>query len=186
MLKNSKWQSKARTWLQEQHAKEKREDYNLHIDRFLDDAINKREHKLCFHLKLALPSRGLVTKSICRHLKKTQCLAFPWKDGERRGKGEKRGGKRGLTCHHYYCNSQFWILPFGELNRKKNHNAHKQMKFNVIRSTPIINIKNKLRAHLTLQKYLSLGPQHHNFPERWHQCWAWSICISLGQLAGCF
>lgn len=183
MLKNSKWQSKARTWLQEQHAKEKREDYNLHIDRFLDDAINKREHKLCFHLKLAPPSRGLVTKSICKHLKKTQCLAFPWKVGRRGGRGGEKGALHAITTtvipNFGFCLSENSI-------EKKNHNAHKQMKFNVIRSTPIINIKNKRRAHLTLQKYLSLGPQHHNFPERWHQCWAWSICISLGQLAGCF
>lgn len=111
-------------------------------------------------------------------------LSFPM---EREGKGEKRGEKGALHAITTTVIPNFgFCLLENSIEKKKNHNAHKQMKFNVIRSTPIINIKNKLRAHLTLQKYLSLGPQHHNFPERWHQCWAWSICISLGQLAGCF
>lgn len=153
--------------------------------------LNKKECRQCFYLKLAPLPRGLVTLSICRHLRKTHCLVFPYLFTyflDRKAKVVFR--VTGPLCFFAWLALAPTMPPnfgFSRIRQeKKDHNAHMQQKFNIIKGTSIINIKNKLRAHLTLQKYLSLGPQHHNFPERWHQCWAWSICISLGQLAGCF
>lgn len=135
---------------------------------------------------------------MCRHLQKTHCLFFPFLATYLLHRKNESGvySKQLLfaSSPHLSLLSYFPIFSFAleELNRnrekkeKKNHNAYKQQKFSILKGTSIINTKNKFRAHLTFQKYLSLGPLHHNFPERWHQCWAWSICTSLGQLAGCF
>lgn len=69
----------ARAKLGYDYANGEKKDYLLHIERSLNDTINRREKTGCvFYLNLASLPGGLGTLNICRHLQKTHCLVFPY------------------------------------------------------------------------------------------------------------